>query len=79
VLRGRLLGDQRPRIESVPPRLSSAGLEAVELAASAGIDLDPWQAHVLEQSLGERRDGKWAAFEVGLIVSRQLKRQGHDP
>jgi phage terminase large subunit-like protein len=33
--------------------------------------LDPWQQFVLEQGLGERPDGKWAAFEVGLIVPRQ--------
>jgi len=33
--------------------------------------LDPWQRFVLEQGLGERPDGKWAAFEVGLIVPRQ--------
>lgn len=64
-------GDQRPRICTVPPALSSAGTEAVELAASAGLDLDPWQAFILDQSLGERGDGKWAAFEVGVIVSRQ--------
>jgi phage terminase large subunit-like protein len=43
----------------------------VDLAASAGLVLDPWQAFVLDQSLGERADGKWAAFEVGVIVSRQ--------
>jgi phage terminase large subunit-like protein len=43
----------------------------VDLAKEAGIDLDPWQAYVLEQSLGERADGKWASFEVGLIVARQ--------
>ena len=66
-----LLGDQRPRICSVPPALTSAGQEAVALAASAGLELDPWQAFVLDQSLGERKDGKWAAFEVGLIVARQ--------
>jgi phage terminase large subunit-like protein len=66
-----LRGDQYPRIESVPPCLSSAGREAVDLAKEAGITLDPWQAHVLDRSLGERGDGKWAAFEVGLIVSRQ--------
>lgn len=41
------------------------------LAKSAGLILDPWEAWVLEQALGEREDGKWAAFEVGLIVSRQ--------
>ena len=46
-------------------------MEAVELAASAGIVLDPWQAFVLEQSLGERDGARYASFEVGLIVSRQ--------
>jgi len=43
----------------------------VDLAAVAGLVLDPWQQHVLKESLGERADGKWSAFEVGLIVSRQ--------
>jgi hypothetical protein len=32
--------------------------------------LDPWQQYVVRESLG-RRDGKWAAFEVCLIVARQ--------
>jgi phage terminase large subunit-like protein len=31
----------------------------------------PWQEFVLDQALGERADGRWAAFEVGLVVSRQ--------
>lgn len=65
------VGLQRPRFLSVPTSNGSAGQEAVELAASAGLLLDPWQAFVLEQSLGERQDGRWAAREVGLIVSRQ--------
>jgi phage terminase large subunit-like protein len=46
----------------------------VELAASAGLVLDDWQAFVLESALRERRVGdelRWSAFEVGLIVSRQ--------
>jgi phage terminase large subunit-like protein len=51
--------------------VSSAGQEAVELAASAGLVLDPWEAAALEDGLGERANGKWAAFEVGLIVPRQ--------
>jgi Phage Terminase len=68
---GRLLGEQRPRLWSVPPAVGSAGREAVDLARQAGLDLDDWQAWVLEQSLGERADGTWSAFEVGLIVSRQ--------
>jgi hypothetical protein len=66
------LGDQRPRLWSVPPAaVSSAGAEVVDLAARAGLKLDPWQQWVLDQSLGEQENGHWAAFEVGLIVSRQ--------
>lgn len=66
-----LLGSRLPRVMSVPPAVSSAGQEAVELAATAGLHLDPWQQFVLEKALGERADGRWAAFEVALIVPRQ--------
>lgn len=66
-----LPGARRPRTCSVPPYSSSAGQEAVDLAASAGLALDPWQQDVLRASLGERPDGNWSAFEVGLIVPRQ--------
>jgi phage terminase large subunit-like protein len=55
----------------VPEGKTSAGADAVELAELAGLHLDPWQRWVLEQSLGEGEDGKWAAFEVGLVLSRQ--------
>lgn len=37
----------------------------------AGVGLDPWQELVLRGSLGERADGKWSAFEVGLCCPRQ--------
>ena len=37
----------------------------------AGLELDEWQQFVLTNALGERADGKWAAFEVGLCVARQ--------
>jgi hypothetical protein len=36
-----------------------------------GFTLDPWQEFVLAESLGERADGNWSAFEVGLVVARQ--------
>lgn len=64
-------GYQRPRHFTGPLHNGSAGQEAIELAASAGLLLDPWQQFVLEESLAERADGKWAARDVGLIVSRQ--------
>jgi len=62
---------QRPRVESIPDYVSSAGEEAVEFCDSIGLHLDPWQRHVITHALGERRDGRYAAFEVGLIVPRQ--------
>jgi len=68
---GSLRGVQEPRVWSLPESVSSAGEEAVELARMAGLVLDPWQEFVLASSLGERDDGKWAAFEVGVVVSRQ--------
>jgi hypothetical protein len=66
-----LLGAQRPRICCVPDYAASAGAEAVELARVAGLGLDPWEEFVLANALGERPDGRWAAFEVGVVVSRQ--------
>ncbi|MEV2277718.1 hypothetical protein AB0I72_19240 [Nocardiopsis sp. NPDC049922] len=55
----------------MPPAPSSAGSDAIDIAASCGLVLDPWQKLVLEDALGERPDGQWAAGEVGLIVARQ--------
>lgn len=66
-----LLGCQEPTLRSVPPYVATTGPEAVELAAMAGLVLDPWQQMVLRDALGERADGKWAAFEAALIVARQ--------
>lgn len=64
-------GSQRPRIWSAPPSAWSEGERVADLAAQAGLFLDPWQAWVLDQGLGRRDDRMWAAFEVALIVSRQ--------
>lgn len=61
----------RPRVRSFPPYRTSAGVECVELAETYGLHLDDWQASVLIDALGERADGKWSAFEVGVVVPRQ--------
>lgn len=66
-----LRGARKPRVCNYPAYGTSAGREAVELARSVGLVLDPWQADVLEHSLGEDVTGKWTAFEVGVIVARQ--------
>lgn len=64
-------GAQRPRICHVPEYTTSAGVEAIELARLAGLELDEWQQFVLTNALGERANGKWAAQTVGLTVARQ--------
>jgi phage terminase large subunit-like protein len=68
---GDSVGAQLPRLTSVPPAVSTAGDDAIELAALAGLQLHPWQQYVLREAMGERPDASWAAFEVGLIVPRQ--------
>lgn len=77
-----LMGDQVPRIQCTPERVGTAGPQALELAAIAGLILDPWQAWCLDQLLGEREDKyyndvlgcmvpKSSAYESGLVVARQ--------
>ena len=65
------VGAQVPRILSRPASVSSTGAEAVDLAASAGLHLYPWQRLVLDVALAEDDAGKWAAFEVACMVPRQ--------
>ena len=60
-----------PRVCRYPAYRYSLGDDAIDLAAMAGLVLDPWQQLVLRHALGEREDGKWSAFEVALIVARQ--------
>ena len=60
-----------PAYQTAPPSVSSAGREAVELAASAGLILDGWQAQILDVALGERADGRWAARECAVVCPRQ--------
>lgn len=67
-----VLGVQTPRLLVRPADVvSSSGTEAAELAASAGLHLDPWQRLALDELLAERADGQWAAFECGLVCQRQ--------
>ncbi len=66
------LGEQRPRLLHLPPgKATSAGREVVDLAASAGLVLDEWQAWSLEEGLAERWDGQWCALECATVTPRQ--------
>ncbi|MEU7376548.1 terminase [Streptomyces albidoflavus] len=69
-------GWQTPPIQTAPSAASSAGQEAIDLAARAGLHLDPWQQHVLRVGMGEASDGSWAAFEVAVNVPRQNGKGG---
>lgn len=51
--------------------MDSGGAEAVALAETAGLVLDPWQRRVLDFGLGEDLGGRCAAQRVGLICPRQ--------
>ena len=73
---GRVYGWQTPPIEATPPAVSTAGQEAIDLAAKAGLKLDPWQQHVLRVAMGEKPDGSWAAPEVCVNVPRQNGKGG---
>jgi phage terminase large subunit-like protein len=75
-VRSDLQGAQRPRLLHLPDFASSTGIEAVELAAMAGLELDEWQQFVLLNALGEGADGRWAAKEVGVEVPRQNGKGG---
>src|SRR5688572_22534042 len=87
-----MTGDQYPRLHAIPSSalrmphddkaVVSRASEAIDLAAYAGLDLDPWQCLVMEHMLAIREDkfyhplkrrhmNRWAAFEFGLVVSRQ--------
>lgn len=69
--RDGLLGSQQPRVEHHGDFSSSAGVEALECAALAGVQLDPWQERVIHAGLAERVDGSWQHFEVACCVPRQ--------
>jgi hypothetical protein len=66
-----LRGAREPRLRLVPDYVQTAGEDAIDLAALAGLELDEWEQFVLLDALGEREDGKWAAFEVATVVPRQ--------
>jgi hypothetical protein len=60
----------------VPAYGSSFGDEAIDLAAAAGLILDPWQQMVVRDIFGVRDDGLWASFETCTITQRQNGKGG---
>lgn len=60
-----------PRYRLVSETESSAGREAIDLAASAGVILDDWQQVVLVDALAESSPGWWSHRSVVVVVPRQ--------
>jgi hypothetical protein len=55
----------------VPPAVRTAGPQAVALAATVGIDLDPTQRATLDWTLGVDESRHWSAFESVWLQPRQ--------
>jgi hypothetical protein len=71
-----LRGNQQPRYLIKPQAVSSAAVETIELAASVGLKLDPWQQLCIDSGLGEDRFGELVAFLVAIMVQRQNGKGG---
>lgn len=65
-----------PRVRLAPPSVSNDAPDACFLSGGYGLTPDPWQADVLEDWLGRRADGSWAASRCGLAVPRQNGKNG---
>lgn len=69
-------GEQTPRVLYLP-RNYNVGISAVkasemiDLAAVAGLYLEPWQEIAADAMTRTRDDGKWSAFEVAIQANRQ--------
>lgn len=61
----------RPRVEWVPPAVSSEGPVVADFAAKHGLVLDGWQRYVLECGLGVDEFDGWVSRTVGCCVPRQ--------
>lgn len=65
-------GQAPPRVRHAPSvRANSSWEDVADLSASLGVELDEWQEAVLEASMGERADGRWASRLVGVSAPRQ--------
>lgn len=60
-----------PRVAFYPEAPYTSGPDFTELAASAGLILDPWQAWMLDVGLAETEQGTWASFQNTVLVGRQ--------
>lgn len=65
------MGNQEPSVRIAPNFNTSDGGDAQAVLAIGGINLDPWQADVLDDWFGRSASGRWAAPTCGGSVPRQ--------
>lgn len=65
------MGSQEPSVRIAPDFIDSDGMDAEEILAVGGMQLDPWQADVLDDWMGRSPAGKWASPTCGGSVPRQ--------
>lgn len=65
-----------PRVRVAPRAVTSDADDACFLSSGYGLTPDDWQEDVLDDWLGRRRDGRWAAATCGLAVPRQNGKNG---
>jgi hypothetical protein len=72
------MGVRAPRLHAVPAYERTYGPDVVELAAMAGLVLDPWQCDALDDmcAVAPDRPGEWNTLECGLVVPRQNGKGG---
>lgn len=66
-----MYGSQTPYAESVVLNLPSSGQDVLDLCKGYGLNLDPWQSHVLTNGLRETTLHKWATPTCAVSVPRQ--------
>lgn len=65
-----------PRLRVAPNRAETYGDLAAYLSSDYGLVPDDWQREIVDDWLGETKDGRWASLTCGLSVPRQNGKNG---
>lgn len=65
------MGNQEPCVRIVPAYTESDGMDAARVLKVGGLDLDEWQAEVLDDWMARAASGRWACPTCGGSVPRQ--------
>ena len=65
-----------PRLHVAPSQARTYGDLAAYLSSDYGLTPDDWQQSILDDWLGETKDGRWSSLTCGLSVPRQNGKNG---